>query len=481
VTRRARVLAALGRVAALGLLASTACTPETPPPDLALIVLDTVGPSHLSAYGYSRPTTPYLERFAREAVRFDRAYSTSTWTLPAHASAFTGLDAARHGADQVHQRLDPGFPTLAEELGRAGYQTAGFSNNPWISHDRGTARGFHTFDELFRARSAAPPPVERHRTVTALSRWLSNERDSKRPFFVFVNLSDAHFPYTPRWQRAKPLFPSQEEWGRALERMAALQPLNLIRRYYLGGVRNDLLAEGDVTVGRELYDGEIRYLDAVTEQLVDAIDAATTGPSVVAIVSDHGENFGEHDHMGHAFSLYDSTLRIALLVRGPGFAPGSTSDALVQISDLFPTLLGAAGATIPPEIDGRDLRRPEPNRALAALYAHPFQALRDFPAHQRDRLARHDRELRAAIVGSHKLIRGSDGSEEIYDLSRDPGEARPLGEVDEATRARLLEVAGDPREKPAATIDPLSDVDEATRRALEAMGYVQPRESARGD
>ncbi len=449
-----------------------------PQPNLVLIVLDTVGPTHLSAYGYPRPTTPYLERFAKRATRFDRAYSTSSWTLPAHASAFTGLAPIRHGADQISQRLSSDPVMLAELLTAAGYQPAGFSNNPWVSHKRGTARGFEFFAELFRTRHILPYAVERHATVDAVSLWLRSQRDTTRPFFVFVNLTEAHAPYSPPWIYAEPFFEAKSDWMAALNRMSALLPLNVIRRNYLGGVEGGMLQPADIEMARNLYDGEIRYLDAIVERLVGEIETlASERPTLLFIASDHGENFGQHGHMGHAFSLFDSTLRIALLAAGDGFDAGATDDRLVQISDLFPTILRAAGAPIPEGIDGRELRAPhDPERGLSALYAHPVQALATFPADQRDSdtLDGLRRELRAGIIGSHKLIRGSDGTEEIYDLLDDPDEQRPIERVDESLLGRLRALAGSPR--PASAIEGGSqlEVDEETRRALETMGYLQP-------
>jgi len=473
-----RTVARFGALFSLVAIAGVSCNRETPRPNLVLIVLDTVGPSHLSAYGYEKPTTPFMEQFARRATRFDRAYSTSSWTLPAHASAFTGLDATRHGADQVSQHLSTRPAMLAELLANAGYQTAGFSNNPWVSRKRGTARGFEFFAELFRTWREPNAAVEHHPTIDRVVRWLRSGRDVERPFFVFVNLTEAHAPYTPSWQYAQPFFASKHDWNAALDRMAALRPLNVIRRNYLGA---DMLRPGDVAMARDLYDGEIRYLDAIVERLVTQIETlAPERPTSIFIASDHGENFGQHGQMGHAFSLFDSTLRIALLASGDGFDRGATDERLVQISDLFPTLLRAARAPVPDGVDGRDLRSPpDPERGLSALYAHPVQALNTFPPRYRnaDTLRPLRRELRAAIVGSHKMIRGSDGSEQVYDLRDDPEEQQPLRSVDESLLERLRALAGVPRATAAPESDATEELDAETRHALEEMGYLPTDES----
>ncbi len=460
------------------LVVAAGCASEDVRPNLVMIVLDTVGPAHVSAYGYAQPTTPFLERFSERATLFERAYSTSCWTLPAHASAFTGLDVLRHGADQVTRRLPQGAQTLAERLVDAGYQTAGFSNNPWISHGRGTARGFESFAELFRQRSDRPGKVEKHPTVVQVADWLDSGHDSERPWFLFVNLIDAHYPYAPPREYALKFFESVRAWRRAAARLAALQPLNVIRLHYLEGLADASVTAADREAAHQLYDAEIRYLDDVVQVLVRDIESASNRPTLLAIVSDHGENFGEHGHMGHAFSLYDSSLRIVLLVSGPGFESGSRDQRLVQISDLFPTFLHAAGVPVPEGIDGVDLKTTGEDRGVRALYAHPKLAFSRFPKRYRDaeHFARFDRELRAGIAGRYKLIRGSDGSEEVFDIQADPDETRPLEDVPAEVLQQLRRLAGEPRPHAGAAPAEPEQLDDQTRTALEELGYLAKSE-----
>src|SRR5438552_4239230 len=128
---------ALGSTLALGL---TACSHAPKKPDVVVIVMDTARPDYLSVYGHPRPTTPFLEELARESTRFDRAYSTSSWTLPAHASLFTGTLPEVNQATQKNPKLGPELPVLAERLASAGYQTVGISNNVWVASHTGLAR-----------------------------------------------------------------------------------------------------------------------------------------------------------------------------------------------------------------------------------------------------------------------------------------------------------------------------------------------------
>ena len=144
-------------------------------PDVVVVVLDTTRADHVSAYGYARPTTPGFDAFAARAILFERAYATSSWTVPSHASLFTGLYPIQHGATQEHTRLDEGASTLAEVLGANGYRTFAVSANPLVSIKSGLARGFDEFVETWRAKRDTPFPTAReHPNVRAVDRLLAD-------------------------------------------------------------------------------------------------------------------------------------------------------------------------------------------------------------------------------------------------------------------------------------------------------------------
>ncbi len=425
-------------------LAMVACSSpdRSSAPNLVLIVMDTVRVDHLSAYGYDRPTSPFLESFADQGTRFDRAWSTSSWTLPAHASMFTGLLPSGHGATQSHLEL-AGDPTLlAELLAEAGYHCAGFSNNPWISDKTGLAAGFEDFGELWRKKER-PETVWADPSSERVQRWLEESWDHDRPFFLFVNLMEAHGPYEPDWIASWATLGGPLEGRRARGAYDPVQDKGFVRQWY--GGRQPVDAEA-LDAAEDLYDSEIRQVDAVVERIVGEVDKwSDPASTTVLIATDHGESFGEHGHVGHAFSVYDTLLKVALLARGPGLEPGAERRETAQLTDLFPTLAGAAGLELDEGPIAMDLRQTLPEqRLLGASYAFPRQVLGTFPPNMRksDRLDPHRRSFEVGLNGRYKLIRDSLGHEEVYDLLEDPGEERPLEAPDEELLAGVHELHG---------------------------------------
>ncbi|MHC4984809.1 MAG: sulfatase-like hydrolase/transferase, partial [Planctomycetota bacterium] len=182
-------------------------------PNVLLIVLDTVRADHLSCYGYPRPTTPHIDAFAETARRFTQAVSPAPWTLPSHASFFTGLPTTAHGATMANQMLAPHFPTLAEQLGATGYQTLGLScNRAWVTGREGLDRGFDQFwvsprepvtlaSILLERFGHRREYVEDNTASAAMHRrlgnWFRKDYQPDKPFFIFMNYIDAHGPYIP--------------------------------------------------------------------------------------------------------------------------------------------------------------------------------------------------------------------------------------------------------------------------------------------
>lgn len=448
-------------------------------PDIVVVVMDTARPDYLSVYGHPRGTSPFLEEFARSGTVYDRAYSTSCWTLPAHASLFTGAAPQKHGATQTRPSLGPELPVLAEELAAAGYRTGGFSANAWVSKTSGLARGFEVFEDRWRRTESPDAGPDVHPTVVAVRDWLSKE--DGRPEFLFVNLIEPHMPFKPSWEHAAPFFAAREAWRTAIEALfpSSKPPSFLTVRHYAG---KDPISKLEWEWMRALYEGDLRQTDAVVGALVKAVDARRRGrETLVFVLSDHGENLGDHGHVSHVFNLYDSNLRIALLARGPGFAAGARESKLAGIRDLHPTILKAAGAAHAQGAghDALDLRAPLPEqRLLAAALDYPRLSLETFPdeIERGKELDPWRRELEAAISARWKLIRGSDGSCEAFDLLEDPREERPVpcARLDQDTRRALEAWLDLQKAQTAAGAGPAAaPADAATRDALRALGYVE--------
>ena len=408
------------------------------PPNVVVIVLDTVRPDYLSAYGHEHATSPYLERFARAGTRFDRAWSTSSWTLPAHASLFSGTLPAYHRATQATEHIAADVPLLAERLRAAGYQSVALSANMWVSRETGLARGFDSFHDEWSFRQRANAPGAQHPFVAALHDWFQRMRKPEKPFFAFVNLTDAHMPYLPHWEEAQPFFKDQAAWQQAINELFPDNGTGLLVREFGGGKKLDERELGEL---RALYEGALRRVDAVTEALMAQVDAnSDPANTLVFVLSDHGENLGEHDQVNHVFNLYETCLRITLLARGPGFEHGSVNERTVQITDVYPTILKQAGLEPEPDCVGLDLLSTLPEqRTLTASLERPEITLGVFPESLRQSgvLARFDHELVAAVEPECKEILAVGGKSRLYDLVRDPGELAALDSLPPTARARL--------------------------------------------
>jgi len=454
--------------AALVIATTLACSPPTPP-NIIVVVMDTVRADHLSVYGYPRPTTPNLEKFAADAIRFDHAYATSSWTVSSHASLFTGLYSIGHGATAEGERLDDDRETVAELLRVSGYRTAAFSNNPWVSPLSNMTQGFEHVEPLWQQPPASDPSGFPHPTNQAVFRWLA---ETEQPFFLFINYMEAHWPYeAPRRYQDLFVAPGLPEQLRKRSGFSAL-------RWYVDPSR---FPAELVALRTALYDAELAYVDAVVGELLAHLKAdGRWQDSLVIVTSDHGENFGDNGHQGHAFSLYDSTVRIPLLMRFPGgekSGPNVRPDP-VQLVDVFATMLAAAGVeSDDPLVAGQDLRQgPVRDRAVLAESYLPLRYLRRFPNGGKGAIEqKFKHRLRSVQVGDEKLIQTSEGRTQLFDTRSDPAERidRSAERPDRVTALQseldqMLDRFGS-RARTGSSTPALSD---EARKSLRALGYV---------
>lgn len=444
-------------------------------PDILLVVLDTVGSAHTSAYGYPRDTTPVLDSLLADATRYTRAYSTSCWTVPSHASMFTGLYPVAHHATQENWTLAPGHDTLAEILSGNGYETVAVVANPMLSEQRGFSQGFSSYVEAWRPRyrqSLSGRQQTRDEIAVQLVRDALRSRSSDRPLFLFVNLIGAHSPY--------------DSCGEFCERYASPDGGNNVGSNLYANYIDKPFSQAEVTHLRDLYDAEVRQVDHLLGNMIETFrERDLWDDSLVIITSDHGENFGYQGHVGHVFTLNDATTRVPLIVRAPGGRRNPSDRAEpVQLTDVFSTVLAAAdldpGAY---DAQGFDLLSALPeDRAVLLEYYRPLQAIGLILAagndQQRALIKPHNRALRGIVADRWKFIEADDGTRALYDLNGDPEELANLaGTPQQAAREqRLREQLAALRETYAATdVEPAAgtQVDEPTRRALEAIGYLE--------
>jgi arylsulfatase A-like enzyme len=416
-------------------------------PSVFLLVLDTVRADHLSVYGYARETTSELDRLvqAREnAVVFPRAYANGTWTVPSHASLFTGRLPNEHGAHfaldgsvRVGFGIDAALPTLAERLREGGYATlAGYANH-WLRSVQGLDRGFERYlrapdrDELpflgeaLRQRylpgvlwEAAKGCARADQVNATLLSLVEPWSAGPNPLFVFANYVDAHGPYAPPAPFRGRFAPTSR--SERSEHLALSQS---------GERRAELMAR---------YDEEIATLDHELGRLFRELERlGLLKSSWIFVTSDHGEAFGEHGALEHGTTVFDEVVRVPLLVFPPeGVRLAATSDP-VSLVDVAATIAAIGGVELPGP--GRDLRvlvdggaRP----TALEFYGDPVKATK------LGALAA--RPARAVLLGRHKLIAYSD-ADQLYDLEADPGEgvdlARALPHLAQHLRGFLPEFA----------------------------------------
>jgi len=458
---------------------------ERAAPNLLLISIDSLRSDHVGCYGYPAPTSPTLDRLAREGLRFANAVSTTSWTLPAHAALFTGLYDSTHGLVDNGLRLDPAHRTLAEELARTGYHTAGFFGGPYLHPTFGLNDGFEVWENCManadealdaatfatqsrRVHGASHEDITSPRTLEKVLAW-SRSAPTDRPYFLFVHLWDVHYDYRAPKEYVELFDPGYE---------GALTGDDF--------VRNPAVAPGmaprDFAHLMALYDAEIRFTDEHIGRMLAALEAAgRLENTLVVVTSDHGEEFLDHGRKGHQHALFEELVRVPLIAHWPGqIAPGRVVNTQVRLIDLMPTFLALAGVRDGPPSSGRDLRP-----ALAGRELEERPALLELFADGRQFAA-----LRTNAFKAHSLgwpARGDAPREFAFDLAVDPNEQQPL---DVKSDARALKGLSALRVMRSEVLELKSrigtgaqaiDLDAEMQRKLRELGYLGSDEERSGD
>jgi choline-sulfatase len=408
------------------LIVVAACSREAASPPTAgpaparsvlLITIDTLRADRVGAYGYSAARTPALDALARSGVRFDAAYAAAPITLTSHASLMTGRYPPGHGARHNGMRVDPATPTIADALAQHGLATAAFIAAFPLDRRFGLSKGFQIYSDRMPRGDDGRPANERPGRVVVDEAidWLG--RHVQQRFFVWVHLFEPHAPY------GNPGDPNE-----------AKRPVAI--RY------DEEIAEADRQVGR----------------LIDALGDARRDTLIVA-AADHGEAFGEHGEISHSVFTYDTTLRVPLLVAGPGASPGHTVKENASLIDIAPTIAARTGLSRF-DADGIDLSAALTGASLPprSLYAESFAPLLDFGWSP----LRTVRDERWKYIAAPKP--------ELYDLQHDPSEMHNLVAT-EATVASELARRTDAISSAAFAPNPAAIDREALAR-LQALGYV---------
>lgn len=467
------------------------------PSNVLFVVMDTVRKDHLGPYGYERDTTPGLDAFAEEATVFENAVAPAPWTLPVHASLFTGMYPSQHGADQENPYLD-GATTLAQSLSASGFNTACYSSNAWITPYTHLTDGFDDQDNFFEVMPGdlfSGPLAKAWQTLndnpklrkiadklvslgnTAHEYLSSGEgADSKTPrvidrtksfieesddeWFTFINLMDAHLPYHPPKE-------FKDQFAPGVDSTEVCQN----SKEYNSGARD--IDDDEWADIRGLYDAEIAHIDSQLTKLFDWLKRTDRwDDTMVVVCADHGELHGEHGLYGHEFCLYDPLINVPLMVKHPKLGSGRREDT-VELTDLYHTVLDSLGAearrakpsdNVVPLDDTRSLLSgsyrefagvPNPDAAQSAApdgdvgfveYSRPVVELKQLEEKAKkagitlDEDSRFYARMRAARRPDAKYVRVDRIPDEAFRLDSDPEETENVAgngdeEVDEVEEA----------------------------------------------
>lgn len=442
-------------------------------PNIVLISIDSLRSDHLGCYGYGRATSPTMDRLAEEGALFEVVTSSSSWTMPAHASLFTGLPEFVHGVDRSSRQLIPDKRTLAEAMQAAGYRTVGIWSNLFFDPQFGLDQGFEAYwshrgasEDLDGAQDWDLRHALYHQDVTGpailgkVDAALAG--DDGRPLFLFVHLSDVHYDYVAP-QPYGSMFVSDdyegEVDGSGISAYMDRQPGSLLKQ--------------DLEHLIDLYDGEIAWVDHQVRRILASLEArGLTDETAIVVTAGHGEELFERGRLGHKHSLFDEVIRIPLVMRFPGrIEKGQRIDSPVGLIDIAPTLLEWAGAEPLPEILGRSVQ--------PLLDGEVSDGSEVAVTELANELATEENLFALRTKGWKLVVRGKqrEGAQ-LYDLLTDPDEQNNLFGVDDA----LTQTAEAQLQATLAELENLQlrhaqprmgsgRLSEATERQLSSQGY----------
>ena len=463
------ILRIIAVVCALAGVGYVGCSPARPSrPNVLLITLDTTRWDHLSCYGYPDKTTQHIDALAQDGLRYEHAITPSTWTLPAHASIFTGMLPTHHRAHfSFDESIDPAkiegpmflplhpeLPTLPVALKEAGYETAGIIAAPLLGAKFGFGRGFDHYDDRLPVDKGFERDADEvsNLAIARLNEHRASGGDA--PFFLFLNYFDAHSPYQP-----------PAPWG---------NPDVTEEQYDLyGGLYNGVnsgtrdLSDDEQRLLLSQYDREIKFMDHEVGRLLDEMKRMGLYDSTMIIItSDHGESFGEHRLLEHGRALYEELVRVPLIVKYPSWdARNGVVGRRVSTLAIAPTILKYIGAPVP-KTSSETTLDDSGHRLVSEIYRDIswMVAFGD----------RFDRDQKVIYDGDHKWIWDSNGAHELYDVATDPAEQNNLwGQLPD--RERRLKGALTPLIEESNQLSTLStpELDKELKDRLRALGYIK--------
>ncbi|MDE0887304.1 MAG: sulfatase [Myxococcota bacterium] len=465
-----------------------------PPRAIVFVSIDTLRADHLGLYGHHRFTSPVLDAFGAGGAVFEDASATTAWTLPSHASMLTGLYPGSHGVVDARTALADEVDTLADFFAAEGWDTAAVINVMWLKREHyGLTRGFEKYLSIEDSDYGRRAPSSW--TTDQAMQWLGEQ--GERPLFLFVHYYDVHADYAslPEYER---LFVSPYE-GQADGSAWQIERANFAEAHIaycleefdpgqcqfgspekprrIDETMERIEFEGDdVKHLEELYDAGIRQLDTELGRLFSFIEASGRAEdTLVVITSDHGEEFMEHGRLGHFLHAYQQSLRVPLIMRGPGIPPGLRIDVPVSSVDLAPSLLALAGLEALPDFEGLDLSELLKGEAPGEFATRALYGEANGGVQQASGLPGVYPIFRSVRRGSMKLIeRRLAGVSEysLFDLAEDPGEQQDLASAHPQLVSELREILAARAVGGAGRRGAEVELDESEIEKLRALGYV---------
>lgn len=454
-------------------------------PDILMIVLDTQRADRLSCYGYAQETTPYLDKLAADSALFKHAFSAAQWTVPAHASMFTGQYPSIHGTQHSDSMLPATLPTLAERLSMEGYYTAAYCNNPLVGVvNNGLRRGFQSFLNYSGLLTSRPNQAGVRRTITdryrqVFKRVLGNtvhkmqdsfarsdallwfafsplmvpfwqtalsfkgntgkslndtaqlliqrkQAEQDQPIFAFVNLMGTHMPFHPSRKMIDRFAPNV---------LQSREELQYLRRFnsdvfgWLTPLASEMAHEHKAILDG-MYDAEVSTQDEHLGNFFNQLESSgALDNTLVMVVADHGEHLGEKHLIGHTVSLYRELTHVPLIIRDPSgnISRGTIQEHPVSTRRLFHTALTAAGVATEDEEQYTLAQTPGNDADKGIVYAEaqtPNNVLNLMMKHKPDLYKKHrcDQERLAVWQDQHKLIITGGQHRELFNYVEDPAE-----------------------------------------------------------
>lgn len=393
--------------------------------NVLLVTLDTTRADHLGCYGYADALTTTCDALAKDGVVFEQAYATVPLTLPSHASILTGLyppETGIHNNGRGH--LKDTFATLADSLRRQGYETGAFVGSIVLPARSGLNLGFQKYDDDMAGGERHGHEAHLMRSarlvIDSALNWLRGRKS--KPFFCWIHLYDPHAPFEGHAEVFQNRFQGKE------------------------------------------YDGDIAYADLQVGRLIKYLkDKKLYDHTMIVVVGDHGESFGEHQELEHGFLLYNATLRVPLIMTAPGQCRvGHRVPTSVSLVDIYPTILKSLNVPPPAHLSGVDLSPALQGKSIEARPCYSeseacYAAFRWAP-------------LRSITTNSWKYINST--HEELYDLERDPNELADLAKSQPEQVEQMRLMLESVRESMVDCPESDTPFDPKHLKQLSALGYL---------